>query len=102
MSSGITSYPGPCNSFSDPYVFDCAAAAATPQGCTAQVNITGTTNESYTIMIWYPYDSGDPGQNCYWTQILPGQPIFEQINAYCIPVNSTAFIVSEPILSGYV
>ena len=49
VSSGIVSYPCPASSRADPYVFDCAAAAATPQGCTEQVNITGTTNESFTI-----------------------------------------------------
>jgi hypothetical protein len=96
VSSGITSYPAPCNSASDPYVFSCAAAAATPQGCTAQVNITGTTNESYTITILYPNNVGHIGQNCNWTQILPPPFQSEPNNAYCIPINSTSFLISEP------
>jgi hypothetical protein len=96
VSSGIVSYPCPASSRVDPYVFDCAAAAATPQGCTEQVNITGTTNESFTITIHYPSAGGQPGQNCNYVQILPPPFESEPNNAYCIPINSTSFLISEP------
>jgi hypothetical protein len=97
VSSGVTSYPGVCSSYSDPVLFNCAAAAATPKGCTQVVDITGTTNQNFTVTVWYPDNSGRPGQNCDWTQLLP--PPFESylVNAYCIPVNSTTFLVSEPV-----
>ena len=96
LSSGIVSYPCPASSRVDPYVFNCAAAAATPQGCTEQVNITGTTNESFTITIHYPSTGGSPGQNCNYVQLLPPPFESEPYNAYCIPINSTSFLISEP------
>ena len=96
VSSGVTSYPGVCSSYSDPVLFNCAAAAATPKGCTQVVDITGTSNQNFTVTVWYPDNSGRPGQNCDWTQLLPPPFELDLINAYCIPVNSTTFLVSEP------
>ena len=96
-SYGETSYPVPCFGSSG-YLFNCAAAATNSEGCTQQVNITGT-NESFTVTIWYPYTNSigeQPVQNCKWTVQLPSPPGPETGYAYCISVNSTSFLVSEP------
>jgi hypothetical protein len=92
----MVSYRCPASSRVDPYIFNCTAEAATPQGCTEQVNITGTTNESFTITIHYPSAGGSPEQNCNYVQLLPPPFESEPYNAYCIPINSTSFLISEP------
>lgn len=96
VSYGVHSYPAPCFAYSGGVLFDCAAAAATPQGCTEKVNITGTSNQNFIITIWYPYNTGVPSQNCKWTESLPTPPGPDSAFAYCISVNSTSFLISEP------
>jgi hypothetical protein len=94
---GQVSYPSPCLSQSNPYVFGCAAEAATSQGCTQQIHVTNTTNQSFNITVWYPYanyNGEQPWQNCKWTQPLPSPPgPTGPYYAYCISINSTSFII---------
>jgi hypothetical protein len=88
----------PCfgGDFSQAELFNCAGAAALPSGCARRVVSSSNPQNSYQITIWYPYvghsnesswanclytDSGDPGQ--YY-------------GAYCVSINSTSFIVTEP------
>ena len=86
-------------------VFNCAAAAATKQGCTQRVNTTGQGAPQpagphyFAVTVWYPYINYSlyPGVNCRFTEPSvpappgPGPPIY----AYCISFNSTSFIVAE-------
>ena len=76
------------------YLFNCASAAATPQGCTQQVTSTLAPYPSYVINIKYPFanQSVPSWANCLWTVqgITPGQDY-----AYCISVNSASFIMGE-------
>jgi hypothetical protein len=95
---GVYSYAAPCFSSSSPYVFDCAAAAATSQGCTQLVNITGTTDQNFTVTVWFPLavNTGVPSQNCKWIQTNlptppgPNGPYYD----YCFYINSTSFLVA--------
>jgi hypothetical protein len=78
----------------DAYLFDCAGEAATPQGCTHQVTSTLAPYPSYVINIKYPFaNQTEPSwANCLWT-VQGTTP--EQGYAYCVPINSTSFIVGE-------
>jgi hypothetical protein len=75
------------------YVFDCAGAAATQQGCAQQVVTTLSTQlsplPSYVVNIRFPfYNQSVPSwTNCLWTVAgtSPGQGY-----AYCALVNSTS------------
>jgi len=102
-----TWYEIPCLGFNaDPVVFNCAAAAASPEGCTLRVNTTGeyTPQPSgpnyFTVTIWYPYvndTAGYPGVNCkYIVPSVPTPPGPQgPYYGYCISLNSTAFIVTQ-------
>ena len=106
-ASGVCWGPGgnaPCWGNDDPYIFDCANAAATPQGCTQQVDTTLTPSavSNYTIDIMYPFanqttqeiDQREPSfVNCLWTLEgdYPGQGY-----AHCISLTSTSFIMGQP------
>jgi len=103
VSYGSTSYPGACFSpKSDPVLFNCAAAAASSQGCTQQITITGSSKLNFTITVWYPYtnyNGEQPWQNCKYVEPLPTPPGPDgPYYAYCISVNSTAFLVALPAL----
>jgi hypothetical protein len=82
-----------------PYFFNCAAAAATPQGCTERVTYAGapliSPAPSYVINIRYPFTNQTAPwwANCVWTVqgITPGQEY-----GYCMSVNSTSFALGEP------
>jgi hypothetical protein len=96
-----TWYPTPCNggSNADAIVFNCLAAAATPQGCTQRVNLTGSSGQYFVITVWYPfvnYTLGYPGINCKYT--VPSVPTppgpYGPNYAYCITISPTAFIVT--------
>ncbi len=75
------------------YVFDCADAAATQQGCSKQVVTTLTTKlsppPSYVVDVRFPFrnQSVPSWANCLWTVAgtSPGQGY-----AYCSLVNSTS------------
>ncbi|HUK80865.1 MAG TPA: hypothetical protein VLU91_09445 [Nitrososphaerales archaeon] len=76
--------------------FDCAAVAATTQGCTETVNGSGPTHPSYNITIWYPYVyvSQPPNPfNCAYS--VPVDNIDHNL-AYCISLNRASFIISLP------
>ena len=88
--------PVPCvtSGFSQAFIFNCAAQAASASGCTAQVPSSGPWSAtSYTITVWYPY-SGQPGEpagaNCMFS--VPGDTASPY--AYCFMVNATAFALS--------
>jgi hypothetical protein len=96
-ASCFASAPGgnaPCWGSGDPYIFNCTSEAATPQGCTQQVNITLAPYPSYTVNVKYPFanQSGPSWANCLWTVqgIIPGQGY-----AICIPITSNSFIMGE-------
>jgi hypothetical protein len=84
--------PVPCvtSEFSEAFIFNCAAQAATASGCTTQVLSLGT---SYTITVRYPY-TGQPGEpagdNCMFS--VAGDTASPY--AYCFMVNATAFVLS--------
>jgi hypothetical protein len=85
-----------------PYVFDCAAEAMTSGGCTQNVTSILKPPTSYTINIRYPFVNATvPSEfNCLWAAAGLRQ---SQEFAYCVPLNSTAFIIGEPeppIVSG--
>ncbi len=88
--------PVPCitSEFSQAFIFNCAARAATASGCTTQVPSSGPWSAtSYTITVRYPY-TGQPGEpardNCMFS--VPGDT--ETPYAYCFMVNATAFALS--------
>jgi hypothetical protein len=82
------------------YVFNCASAAATPQGCTRQVTTTLTTTSgfipSYIINVWYPFaNETEPAwANCLYSVQTSGQPLEGFAN--CAFTNSTAFTMGIP------
>jgi hypothetical protein len=104
-ASGECSGPGgnePCFSNNDPYIFSCAGAASTPQGCTQKVTSTLVPAASYTINILYPFVNGttekinqiEPSAvNCLWTVQggVPGQGY-----AHCISLTQTSFVMATP------
>jgi hypothetical protein len=75
----------------DAYVFDCLAAAASPNGCTQTVTSTLSPYPSYVINIRYPFtNSTTPSwANCLTTE--------NESSGYarCIPITSAAFVVFE-------
>jgi len=85
--------PVPCttSAFSQAFIFDCAAQAASASGCTTQV--PSSLGASYTITVWYPY-TGQPGEpagdNCKYS--VPGDTAPPY--AHCFMVNATAFALS--------
>ena len=88
--------PVPCftSEFSQAFIFNCAAQAATASGCTTQVLSSGPWNAtSYTITVRYPY-IGQPGEptgiNCMFS--VPGYT--SSPYAYCFMTNATAFALS--------
>ena len=85
--------PVPCYAslFSQAFIFDCAARAATASGCTTQV--PSSLGPGYTITVRYPYPGqpGEPaGDNCKFS--VPGDT--SPPYAYCFMVNATAFALS--------
>jgi len=104
----------------DAMVFNCLAEAAQPSGCTGQISgIPGTTipapppiNGSLTaqtpsepvlnntITVWYPYVN-QTGKESSWANCMfqtQHQAIGPQYG-FCIPLNSTSFVVSGPELN---
>jgi hypothetical protein len=87
--------PVPCtiSEFSQAFIFNCAAQAATASGCIAQVPSSGPWGTSYTITVQYP-DTGQPGEpagdNCMFS--VPGDTGLPY--AYCFMVNASAFAMS--------
>jgi len=98
--------PGPCigQRFSDAMIFNCAAAAATPSGCSeiysegVRYSIAPMVN--YTVTVWYPsYNQpNEPASaNCMYNVVPVGalvKPVTPILFGYCLMVNSTAFVVS--------
>ncbi|MGI0091108.1 MAG: hypothetical protein ACREBS_05320 [Nitrososphaerales archaeon] len=96
----------PCFSdFSNAYVFNCLKAAGTSSGCTQLVLNSSKPQINYTITVWFPYTyppsvqlnpiNGTSWINCmYAATLLSGQNIGPDYQ-YCVPMNSTAFLVSQ-------
>jgi hypothetical protein len=88
--------PVPCVTleFSQAFIFNCAAQAATASGCTTQVPSSGPWNAtSYTITVRYPYvgQQGEPASDdCVFS--VPGDTASPYAN--CFMVNATAFALS--------
>jgi hypothetical protein len=85
--------PVPCitSEFSQAFIFNCVAQAASASGCTTQV--PSSLGGSYTITVWCPYTDqpGEPaGDNCKFS--VPGDT--GSPFAYCFMVNATAFALS--------
>jgi hypothetical protein len=95
-----TSYPVPCfGPNSDAHLFNCAVSANTTQGCTQRINITGNSNQSFTMTVWFPYFNYTVSswQNCKYT--VPSVPLTFGVGpyyAYCISVNPASFLISLP------
>ena len=99
VAPGGATYVGPCYSTSigDAAVFNCAAAAATPEGCTQRVFINGSSTASFVVRVNYPVsniENGSLGDNCELSILYPSGTAGPGA-AYCIPLNSTAFYISE-------
>jgi hypothetical protein len=97
----------------DALVFNCLAAAALPSGCAGQItalpgevfppaNNSGPQFNSpvlnNTVTVWYPYVGGGASEpswaNCMY--VAAHGPSVVQQYAFCVYLNSTAFIVSGP------
>ena len=85
----------PCFGGDHPYVFNCIAAASTPQGCTQTVTSTLAPYPSYVINIRYPFanSSAPSWANCLW--ITSGAVGATSGNGLCFSVNSTSFVVGQ-------
>jgi len=92
--------PAPCwtSDFPGAFIFNCAAEAATPAGCTTQVSSgvgnAGSPLTNYTITVHYP-DVGQPGEPASSNCMLSVPGITTTPWAYCFMVNATAFAVSD-------
>jgi hypothetical protein len=118
--SNGTAYAEPCSfggTIQEALVFNCLAAAALPSGCAAQIaplpgevmqtppvgNNTGPGVNSpvlnNTVTVWYPYvgtaANEPPWANCGYAA-AHGPSTTTQF-AFCVPLNSTSFIVSGPV-----
>lgn len=93
------SLPGFSSDINEAYVFNinnCAIPASSSSGCTEQIVSTVNPQNRYNMTVWYPYvnqNSSEPSwTNCmYYVKGAAGTPY-----AYCISLNSTAFLMSEP------
>lgn len=97
--------------FTEAYVFTCTKAAASPQGCTVQINATKSM-AFFQITVWYPFvnQTGQPSSafapkefaNCAFSN--PREAVQNQFYAYCIPIGADAFIIAlqplDPRLRG--
>lgn len=93
--------PVPCSTseFSQAFIFNCAASAATSSGCTEQVSSglgdLGSPLTYYTITVWYPYvnQPNEPASaNCmFGVKDYTSSPYGD-----CFSVNSTAFAMNYP------
>ncbi|MGI0090348.1 MAG: hypothetical protein ACREBS_01440 [Nitrososphaerales archaeon] len=99
------SLPAPCySSLIYAYVFNCLYLAATSSGCTQVVANSSNPDINYTIVIWFPYTNPpstqlNPPNGTAWINCMLsltqdiGRPYAQPNYEYCIPVNSTAFII---------
>jgi len=76
-------------------IFNCAAAAATPSGCTTTVVSPGYTAYNYNLTIWYPdANAPAPNSNC---EFLPSLGYNTPFDAWCISISQDSFIMAQPI-----
>jgi hypothetical protein len=92
--------PVPCNGpRADAIVFNCAAQAASPQGC-IQTLFAKNSTTGVGFVVWCPYSGttrpdGPYLLNASWNEFkttMPSNPP----NAVCVKLNSTAFLLAEP------
>lgn len=89
--------------FSQAFVFTCTKTAASPQGCTVQVNATSSI-AFFVVTVWYPYVNQTAGApswaNCAFNK--PGgspNQYYAMFPSYCIPIGANAFILT--MQAGY-
>lgn len=77
-----------------PFVFNCAAEAATAKGCTQKVVNSLVSSSNYTISVRFPFINATSPQwsNCTYEVTAS----FYGGYGYCHFTNSTAFVVGEP------
>jgi hypothetical protein len=115
-SSNGTAYAEPCSfggTIQDALVFNCLAAAALPSGCAGQItalpgevfppaNNTGPGSPvlNNTVTVWYPHvghAANEPSwANCMYA--VAHGPSAGTEYAFCVSLNSIAFIVSGPVV----
>lgn len=96
----------PCFSYlSNAYLFNCLKDAGTNLGCAQLILNSSNPQANYTITIWFPHTyppsvkinpmNGTSWVNCiYEAKLASGQQQGPDY-AYCVPFNSTSFLVSE-------
>jgi hypothetical protein len=101
-SNGCTGGGAGCfgRDFGQAFVFTCTKAAASPQGCTVQINATNSI-AFFVVTVWYPYVNKTAGApswaNCAFNH--PGgtpDQFYAVLPSYCIPIGANAFILTRP------
>jgi hypothetical protein len=84
----------PYYSSDDAYLFNCTAAAASPQGCTLDVTSAQPPYPHYSMNIRWPFkNSTEPAfANCLWTVWTSPR----QEYALCIPISTSTFVMAVP------
>jgi hypothetical protein len=88
----------PCfgDDLSQAEVFNCLNAASLASGCTRSVVSSSNPQNSYQITIWYPY-VGHSNESSWANSVYTDSgDLGQYYGAYCVSINSTAFIVTEP------
>jgi hypothetical protein len=78
------------------FLFACTKAAASPQGCTVQINATNSI-AFFQVTIRYPYVNQTVNANAPWANCALSNPRDHpgnQIPAYCIPIGGSAFVAT--------
>jgi hypothetical protein len=82
----------------DAFLFTCLKEAASPQGCTVQVNATNNPLVFFQLTVRYPYANASqiagapPGSNCAINS--PTDHPDNRIPTYCLPIGSRGFVVT--------
>ncbi len=89
------------SNFSEAYIFTCLKEAATPQGCTVQINATNS-RMYYTVTVWYPYHNqtaGGPSWSNCSLDVPGGNPnrLLKDMPSYCVPVGANGFVLTQPM-----
>lgn len=84
-------------------VLNCAAAAATPEGCAQTVTYQGSAHQQYVITVWYPFNNTTVSSDGYNAKVdlraacengilVTGSCVYTQYMTIQ-SLNSTAFVV---------
>ena len=94
--------PVPCSTseYSQAFIFNCVASAATSFGCTEQVSSglgdPGSPLTYYSITVWYPYVN-QPNEPASANCMFSVKDYTSSPYGNCFLVNSTAFAMSYPV-----